>query len=173
MVKATKYIVLAAGLIGLVAFFMPLIAVEKSGVEGKLSAYRIVKGIDSAQDVVKESGAAAGSVQDKQAVEEANAALGDVKGIVLAIFGPALLLAVFGGIGAARKRFGRGLAIPSFLIGLIGLGIWALLNSAASAAGGGESVAGIGMHMLMLTGLGGTIGGLFGMVKPDRSSQHA
>lgn len=172
MVKATKYIVLAAGLIGLVAFFMPLIAVQKSGVEGKLSAYRIVKGIDSAQDVVKEAGAGAGTVEDKQAVEEANKALGDVKGIVLAIFGPALLLALFGGIGAAKKRFGRGLAIPSFLIGLIGLGIWALLNSAASA-GDGESVAGVGMHMLMLTGLGGTIGGLFAMIKPDRSAQHA
>ena len=34
MVKAMKFVVLASGLIGLVAFFLPLIAVEDSGVEG-------------------------------------------------------------------------------------------------------------------------------------------
>ncbi len=168
--KATKYIVLGAGLIGIIAFFLPLVSVQKSGIEGKLSAYQIVKGIDSAKDVV--SDAPAGTVDDRAAVADANDALGAIKGIVLAIFAPAGLLLLFGGIGAARKQFGRGLAIPSMLFGLIGLAIWALLNSAASS-GGGDSAAGIGMHMLLLTGLLGTVGGLFATVKPDRAQQTA
>lgn len=170
MTKATKYIVLAAGLIGIIAFFLPLISVANSGVEGKLSAYQIVAGIDSAQDVVGE--AATGSAMEAAAVDDANAALGAVKGIVMAIFAPALFLLLFGGIGAAKKKFGRGLAIPSMIFGLLGLAIWALLNAAASE-GGGESAAGIGMHMLLLTGLGGTLGGLFATVKPDRTAQTA
>lgn len=172
MIKATKYIVLAAGVIGLIAFFLPLIAVQKSGIEGKLSAFQIVKGIDSAQDVVKD--APAGTVQDRTAVRDANSALGAIKGVVLAIFAPALLLVIFGGVGAAKKRFGRGLAIPSMIFGLLGLLIWAVLNAAASeGGGGGESVAGIGMHLLLFTGLGGALGGLIATIKPDRSAVRA
>lgn len=167
MTRATKYIILGAGLIGLIAFFMPLIAVNKSGVSGKLSAYRIVVGISSAKQVVSKAGKAADTVESKAAVKDANKALSAVRGIVLAIFVPALLLTIFGGVGTLRKSFGRGLAIPSFIFGLIGLGIWALLSSAASA-GGGESVAGFGMHMLLLTGLGGVVGGLIGIIKPER-----
>jgi hypothetical protein len=162
MSKAAKFIVLGAGILGLIGFFLPLISVQKSGIEGKLSAFQIVKGLDSAQDVVGEAHAAAGTAEDKAAVAEANEALGAVKGIVLALFVPAFLLALFGGIGAAKKRFGRGLGVTSLLIGLVGLGIWALLSSAA------EGSAGVGLHMLLLTGLGGIGGGLIATVKPDR-----
>ena len=167
MVKAMKYVVLASGIIGLIAFFLPLIAVEKSGVEGKLSAFQIVKGIDAVQDIVKEA-PKTGTAEEKEIVTDANDALDEVKGIVLAIFGPAALLALLGVIATVRKRFGRGMAIPTFLIGLIGLGIWALLNAAAEEVGGDESVKGIAMHLLMITGLGGTFAGLVGTIKPDR-----
>lgn len=162
MSKAAKFIVLGAGILGLIGFFLPMISVQKSGIEGKLSAFQIVKGIDSAQDVVGEAGAAAGTVEEKAAVSEANEALGAVKGIVLALFVPALLLALFGGIGTAKKKFGRGFGVTSLLLGLVGLAIWALLSSAA------EGSAGIGLHMLLFTGLGGIIGGLVATVKPDR-----
>lgn len=168
MVKATKYIVLAAGVIGLIAFFLPLVAVQKSGIEGKLSAFQIVKGIDSAKDVVKD--APTGTVEDRAAVSDANSALSAIKGVVLAIFAPALLLFVFGGVGAAKKKFGRGLAIPSMIFGILGLLIWSVLNAAASEGGGGESVAGIGMHLLLFTGLGGALGGLIATIKPDRNT---
>jgi hypothetical protein len=172
MVKATKYIVLAAGVIGLIAFFLPLIAVQKSGIEGKLSAFQIVKGIDSAKDVVND--APTGTVSERAAVKDANGALSAIKGVVLAIFAPALLLAIFGGLGAAKKRFGRGLAIPSMIFGILGLLIWSLLNAAASeGGGGGESVAGIGMHLLLFTGLGGALGGLIATIKPDRNTLRA
>ena len=162
MVKATKFIVLSAGLLGLIGFFLPLISVQQSGVSGKLSAFQIVKGLDSVQEVVGvQGGAIANTVEGKAAVTEANKALGAVKGIVLALFAPALFLTLFGGIAAAKKRFGRGLGIGSLLFGLVGLGIWALLNS------GAEGSAGIGLHMLLLTGVGGTIGGLMGTIKPE------
>jgi hypothetical protein len=166
--KATKFIVLAAGIVGLIAFFLPLVAVKDSGVKGAISAFQIVKGIDSAQDVV-EGGTATNPAADRAAAKDANEALGKVKGIVLALFVPAALLTLFGGIGAKKQRFGRGLGVGSLLVGLLGLAIWALLSTAAKEAGGdGGSVAGIGLHLLMLTGLGGLIGGLAALVKPDR-----
>lgn len=167
MTKATKYIILTAGLLGLISFFMPLISVSKAGVTGKLSAYRIVKGIDSAQEVVGKEGEKLKSKDDRAAVADANKALGAIKGIVMAVYFPAFMLFVFGLVGTLRKTFGRGLAIPSFIFGLLGLGIAGLLSAAASS-GGGESVAGVGMHLLLVSAIVGTVGGLVGIVKPDR-----
>lgn len=163
MRKAAKFIILGAGLIGLLAFFMPLIAVEKSGVEGKLSAFTIVKGIDTAQDVV---GAAGQGMDDTKAVAEANEALSSVKMVVLAIFVPAFFLALMGGVAVMRRRIGRGFGILSLLFGIIGLAIWSVIDSAATAPDG-ESAAGMGMHMLMLTGLGGIVGGIIATIKPE------
>ncbi len=169
MVKTMKFLVLISGLIGLIAFFLPILAVENSGVEGKLSAFQIVKGIETAKDVVKQA-PTTGTAEEKQAVDDANAELDKYRGFVYAIFGPAALLFLFGLIGVLRGRFGRGLGITSLLIGLIGLGIWALLNAAANevSAEHGESVKGVAMHLLMVTGLGGTLAGLITTVAPDR-----
>lgn len=167
MTKATKYVVLAAGLIGLIAFFMPLISVSKAGITGKLSAYRIIKGIDSAKDVVGKAGKGWNAEGEKAAVAEANKALSVIRGIVLAVFSPAFFLLVFGGVGALRKSFGRGLAIPSFIIALLGLGIASLLTAAASADGGG-SVAGSGLYLLVVSCLTGALGALVAIIKPDR-----
>ena len=167
MVKAIKYIVLAAGLLGLISFFLPLISVSKAGIQGKLSAYRIVKGIGSAQEVVGKEGKKLTDKDDRAAVADANKALGAVKGIVMGVYFPAFMLLIFGLVGTLRKRFGRGLSIPTFIFGLLSLGISGLLSAAASA-GGGESVAGIGMHLLLVSAIVGTVTALVGIIKPDR-----
>lgn len=167
MTKATKYIILTAGLLGLISFFMPLIAVSKAGITGKLSAYRIVKGISSAQEVVGKEGAKLKDKDDRAAVADANKALGAIKGIVMAVYFPAFMVFLFGLIGTLRKSFGRGLSIPSFIFGLLGLGIAGLLTAAASSTGG-ESVAGSGMYALLVSAIVATVGGLVGIIKPDR-----
>lgn len=173
--RFTKFIVLAGGLIGLLAFFLPLVAVKDSGVTGALSAYRIVKGIDSAAQVVDHADSAAVDSFDKSdefqtTKKDANAALGEVKGVVLAVFAPALLLALIGGVAAMRKKFGRLGGVGALLFGGIGLGIWAILNAAANevAAQGGHDVKGTGMYLLMVTGLCGVVAGIMTLVKPDR-----
>ncbi|MDY0000985.1 MAG: hypothetical protein RBU30_06800 [Polyangia bacterium] len=167
MTKSIKYVILAAGLLGLISFFMPLISVSKAGITGKLSAYRIVKGLDSAQEVVGKEGAKLKDKDDRAAVADANKALGAVKGIVMAVYFPAFMLFLFGLVGSLKRSFGRGLSIPSFIFGLLGLGIAGLLSAAASS-GGGESVAGVGMHLLLASAILGTAAGLVGIVKPDR-----
>jgi hypothetical protein len=93
---------------------------------------------------------------------EAKKDVGAMKGIVMAIFAPAILLALIGGLGVMRKRFGRAAAAFSLIFGLIGLGIGAILKGAA------EGDAGIGMTLLLITGVAGVVGGLMGLVKPER-----
>jgi len=167
MIKATKYIILTAGVIGLISFFMPLVSVSKGGISGVLSAYRIVKGIDSVQDIVGEAGKNTSDKADKEIVADANKALGTLRTFVLALFFPSMMIFLFGLVGTLRKSFGRGLAIPTFLFALVGLAISGLLTAMASSDGG-RSVAGSGMYMLLFASIVGTVFSLIGIIKPDR-----
>jgi hypothetical protein len=165
-VKATRFIVLAAGILGLASFFLPFVAVQNSGVKGQLSAYTIVKGIDDAQEVVKSSAVPAHVA--KKDLAEVNAALSQVKGIVLGLYAPLALLVVIGVVGLSRKKFGRVAGSFSFVVGLIGLAVAALLLSAASEEPTAESFAGIGMYIMLAAAGLGALAGLVTLFKPDR-----
>ena len=71
---------------------------------------------------------------------------------------------LIGGLGVMRKQFGRVAGTFSLLFGLIGLGIGALLKGAA------EGDSGIGLTLLLVTGVAGVVGGLIALVKPERLS---
>jgi hypothetical protein len=168
--KASKLIVLAGGILGIVAFFLPMVTVEHRGTRVSASAFQVVKGIDAIQDEggkALEVNAASLGREGKKAVKEADDTLGQIKAFVIAIFVPALLLAAIGGLGVARKRFGRVAGTFSLLLGLVGLGIAALLQSAASSDGDGS--AGIALTILLLTGVAGAVGGIMALVKPERA----
>ncbi len=176
--KFSKFIVLLAGLVGIAAFFLPLVAVKGAGSEGALSAFQIVTGAGQAKDAV--DSAIAESAQayiDKANIAEASTvakdALNQVKGITLALFAPAVLLTILGIAGLIRKQFGRLAGTGSLLLGILGLAVWAVLNQAANDASAGESVKGIGMHLLMGTGGLGVLGGLLALIKPDRKETQS
>ncbi len=160
--KASKFIVLVGGILGILAFFLPMVTVHQQDFSGSVSAFQIVKGLDSlsvaagSQDVnvaLADAGASAKSAKE---------ALDGMKGIVMAIFAPALMLVLIGGLGVMRKKFGRVAGTFSLLFGLIGLGIGALLKGAA------EGDSGIGLTLLLVTGVAGVVGGLIALVKPER-----
>lgn len=89
---------------------------------------------------------------------------GDVHEIKLAIFmAPALLGALLGGL-LGLKRFGRGLGIAVFIFGLMGLGMWALTNSAIAEH---EQTAKLGMHLFLGCAALTSIAGLVGIIKPE------
>ena len=159
--KASKFLVLAGGLLGIIAFFLPMVTVHHAGQEGSVSAFQIIKGLEVASQAL-DSETARHAAVNTAAISEAKSGVAEMKGIVMAIFVPAILLAAFGALGIAKKKFGRGMGALSLILGLIGLGIGALLKSAAGADGG------IGLTLLLATGALGTVGGLFALVKPDR-----
>lgn len=158
--KASKFIVLVGGILGILAFFLPLVSVERQGKQASVSAYQIIKGLDQVE-VAVDDGVRHAAV-DVEMGTEAKKDLGAIKGIVMAVFAPALLLALIGAAGVARKRFGRVAGTFSLLLGLIGLGIGAMLKSAAEGDGG------IGLTLLIVTGVAGVVGGIATLAKPER-----
>jgi hypothetical protein len=166
--KASKHIVLVGGILGIIAFFLPLVSVHRPDFHGTASAFQIVKGLDTVQHEVDQAATASDlSTVDRAAATEGSDGIGKIKGLVLAIFAPAAVLALIGGLGVYRKKFGRGAGVLALLVGLVGLGIAALLKSAA------EGDAGIGLTMLIVTGLAGVVGGVMALVKPERRAQVA
>lgn len=164
--KASKFIVLAAGVLGILAFFLPMVTVDDGDMKASVSAFQIIKGVDALEvsidnEAVKAAHAGRGEVASALS-SEAKEGLAALKGIVMAVFVPALVLLFVGGLGVMRKKFGRVAGTFSLIFGLIGLGIGALLSSAAEGDGG------IGLTLLLLTGVVGVIGGLIALVKPDR-----
>jgi hypothetical protein len=155
--KASKLIVLVGGILGILAFFLPLVSVERQGHAASVSAFQIMKGLDQVEVAVD-----ADHTMDVATSTSARKDIGALKGIVMAIFAPALLLSLLGGLGVARKRFGRVAGTFSLLAGLAGLGIASILKSAA------EGDAGIGLTVLLITGVAGLVGGLVALVKPER-----
>ncbi|MBA3454506.1 MAG: hypothetical protein H0T42_15560 [Deltaproteobacteria bacterium] len=141
--KATKFIVLGGGILGILAFFLPMVSVQRADFSGTVSAFQIMKGLDEA------------------------AGVDGLKGITMAFFGPAILLALIGAMGVARKKFGRVAGAFSLIFGLIGLGIGSLLTSAA------EGDSGIGLTLLLVTGAAGAVGGVLALIKPERGEVAA
>ena len=169
--KASKFIVLAGGILGILAFFLPLVTVERHGMQVSVSAFQVVKGLDAVQDAANTKEAKAEiaklGAEGRKFVREADDSLDKIKGIVLAVFAPALLLAVIGGLGVSRKKFGRGAGALALLLGLLGLGIGAILKGAA------EGDSGIGITVLLLTGVAGIVGGIMAIAKPERATAAA
>jgi hypothetical protein len=163
--KATKFIVLLAGVTGVVAFFLPLIAVPGASSSVTISGFQSVQGISSvaASSADKREGAVS-----NEELTVINKALDDSKLVILAVFAPALLCALFGLIGVAKGSFGRGLGTLSLVVGAIGFAIWAILNSKAG------DIKGIGMWMLLASAAGASLGGIFAVIKPDREeTEHS
>ena len=167
--KASKFIVLVGGILGILAFFLPIVTVHHRGATASVSAFQVIKGLDTVSVAVDDHQADVdvALASSGSSAAEAKDGLAAAKGIVFALFVPALILAALGGRGVAKKKFGRGAGAFSLILGLIGLGIGALLQGAA----GGES--GIGIYLLVLTGVAGTVGGLLALVKPERAAVAA
>ena len=158
--KASKFIVLVGGILGILSFFLPLVSVERGGTKASVSAYQVIKGLDAVEVAVDDG--AKQAAFDVETSASAKKDIGAMKGIVMAIFAPALLLGLMGAAGVARKRFGRVAGTFSLLAGLIGLGIAMILKSAAEGDGG------IGLTLLLVTGVAGVVGGLAALIKPER-----
>jgi len=164
--KAAKFIVFIGGVLGIVAFFLPLVSVTHHGQKVTVSAMQVVKGLDTIQTGVDNDEVRA-SMSSPTGIRATKDAVGAIKGIVIAVFVPALVLAAIGGAAVARRRFGRLGSIFSLVIGLISLGIAGILTAAA------EGDSGAGLYLLLLSAIAGTLGGLLATIKPDRGTATA
>lgn len=176
---ASKFLVLVGGVVGIVSFFLPLFEIKD---QGAISAFQVVKGIDTVKDIttgatkeladaVEAEGGAAAKAELAKGAGELNKKLAEVKGIVLGLYAPALLLIIIGAVALARKQFGRLGGTFSFLLGLVALFVWFGFHTVASeAAKDGTGQAGLGIHLYMASGALGAIGGLLALIKPERKT---
>src|SRR5260221_5475092 len=100
--KASKLIVLVGGVLGLIAFFLPLISINRPDFHGTASAFQVVKGIDA----------------------------GAVRTFVYAVFAPAVVFALVGGLALRRGQVRRRAGTLALVFRLLRLAVTRLLQSA-------------------------------------------
>jgi hypothetical protein len=176
--KAIKFVILVAGVIGLVAFFLPYFnlkldesTIHPTGLEvmtgleiAKKGAEEIQKNVDDKAENSENAKKTLGSVQD---------AIDIIKAIIVVMFAPALLLAAIGGVGAGRGRLGRLGGAGAMVVSLIGLGtngIAMMLLSDSKVQSNGMSP-GIALYLMVFISSIGFICGLLTVIKPDEGGR--
>lgn len=162
--KFAKFAILAAGVLGLISFFLPVIQVGSDSA----SPMQIMKGM---QEVTNATDSVSDATSDTH-VKDAASGVADmanaVKGYIAIMFAPFLAFLAIGGVGVGRKKLGRLGGTGAFLLGAIGLLLSVVLLSVANekdASGGGP---GIGLWITVLAGGVGAVSGLLLLIKPDR-----
>ena len=168
--KIWKILILVTGLAGIAGFFLPIV---NYGGESSLSSFDIVRGgeasassaanvIDKAKNVGTTFEATKG-MTETAAKNVAETGLAALKGIIIGFFVPALILSIMGGVGIARGKFERLGGIFALILGIVSAAIWGVFFLGAS----GDGSVGLGLHMLLVAGLGGILGGIGTIAKPD------
>lgn len=181
--RAWKYLVLIAGIVGVAGFFLPFVELhsEPAKLDGLVSAYQVVRGIDDVRDLI--AGTKPLAMQADPAVQrtiaELNRRLAEYRGVMVAFYVPAALLALLGALAGIRRRMGRLAGLCAILFGGASGVVWLLFDhvsreSAAKAAASGTSaVMGYGLHALLVAALFGVIAGLGAFLLPDRGVAEA
>lgn len=168
--KASAVLVLIGGLLGLIGFFMPFVAMKQDGIAVTMSASQFVRGQiphvkadDTLQQNALES--AEGRAAMKASVDEGSKAiehLEEIKTFIIVVYAVPGVLLLLGAIGLLRQRFGRAIGALCLVLGLGVLGIGALLQSAS------EGQAGLGVTLLLPAGAAVALGSLIALIKPLR-----
>ncbi len=173
--KAWKYITLLGGIAGLVGFFLPFVAFASAdhSITGTVSAYQIVRGIDSVNELM--SGVAPALLPSEQATAWAgnfNTQITDYRGAIVGFFIPAVLLALLGALAGVRRRMGRLAGLFALLFGAGNVAVWILFKTISDEQSSRDVVTtmGIGVHLVLAAGCAAVLAGLGAMLSPDRGT---
>jgi hypothetical protein len=158
--KYAKWIVLLGGVLGVLAFFVPLAKVQAQKTEISFSAYDLFTGLDSLQAMADKAGS---PPEAKKGVVET---LSEIKGIIVGCFLPGAILAVIGILAVARRRFGRLGGLLAIVLGVLAFLVFMGLSRGAAEAEDGS--AGAAIYLIAASGMLGIAGGSLAVVNPDR-----
>ncbi len=168
--KLSRILVILGGLAGVIALFMPLfkMPIEAGGKKytAEMTGLQSLTGVSAISDVVKGDDLPKGE-DDKAAVADMNKSWDSARWIFYTIFGSALLLFLVGATG----RLGRGKASLAMLLGIVaGLGAWLLIAAMANVSKdrGVDVPTGLAVTLLLVAAGGGCLGGLIGLISPER-----
>jgi uncharacterized BrkB/YihY/UPF0761 family membrane protein len=189
--KAWKFIVLAGGIIGLLGFFLPFMkfGVGNSGSVG-VSGFALVKGLPEARELLASEIEKMPEEQIKKAAAELEDSAKKAGGLIMMFYIPTALVLLIGAVNTARGKMGRLAGFLGLLAGGAAILVWVLFQQVMSAdvSGAvqhstgdptGKAIAeaivdnvsvqmGMGLHLILLSGILGAVAGLGCLVKPDR-----
>lgn len=189
--KAWKFIILVGGVIGIIGFFLPFM---KIGIGDKIeigvSGFAMVKGLPEARDLLKDEVSKMPEEQLKKSAEEFSDTAKKAGGLIMMFYIPTALVLLLGAINTARGRMGRLAGFLALVAGGAAMLVWVLFNQVVSADVSGAvhattndptgtaiadaivnntSVAmGMGLHLILVSGILGAVAGLGCLIKPDR-----
>lgn len=167
--KIWKILVLLVGLAGVAGFFLPLVNyTDANGAAAKsYSGLQVVKGDATGADMIDKAKAVGKEYEaTKELSGQVETGIAALKGVILGFYVPSLLMVILGAVGLIRGKFQRLSGVFTAILGLVSAAIWGVFALGASDAGSGYSN-GLGLHMLLVAGLGGLIFGIGAVVKPD------
>ena len=146
----------AAATLGGIAFLsMPnLVAVGAHGHGSQL--------VDSASSM------AANHAEAERALVVVNSELARYRGAVIAVFAPAVALALLGALAGARRKMGRIAGLLAIALGLVNAGIWLVFFDVAIDEPDVRVNLGYGLHVLLIAGIFGALAGIGALLAPDR-----
>jgi len=189
--KAWKFIVLAGGIIGLLGFSLPFM---KFGVGGSgsvgVSGFALVKGLPEARELLASEIEKMPEEQIKKAAAELEDSAKKAGGLIMMFYIPTALVLLIGAVNTARGKMGRLAGFLGLLAGGAAILVWVLFQQVMSADVSGavqhstgdptgkanaEAIVdnvsvqmGMGLHLILLSGILGAVAGLGCLVKPDR-----
>lgn len=177
--KAWKFMLLAGGLIGLIGFFLPFMKVQNAATNGEIgiSGMQFVKGIGDVRELLHDQVEKLPEAQVKQFIEQTNDTLKKAGGLVMLFYIPTALVFLVGLVNTARKKMGRLAGLLGLITGAAAILVWVLFQQVmstdemhqASDAAATTATMGLGLHLILVSGVLGAIGGLGAIVKPDRN----
>jgi hypothetical protein len=175
--KATKYVVLGCGLVGLVCLFLPFIQFKGVGGEAKASAFQLLGGLCAVEEQAEKAGEKAKSQPDSKVTKalseradtaKRTASCGSLSLVLM--FVPALLLAALGGV-SLMGNFGRVFASCALVFSLFGAMMCVLFIMATNNIQTYvESPFGLGFTLLLITYAAALLASLVGVIVPEGST---
>jgi len=178
--KAIKFLILGAGILGVISFFLPYFNLElddqtiaPSGMDVMVGLEIAEKGASEVRKEIETATAVENKAELKKGLDQAEEFLDLVKGIIAIMFLPGLVLAVIGGVGAVRKQLGRVGGTFALFVGLICLATDVISMAALSDAEiqrEGMSP-GIALYLMMFVSTIGFVCGILTLIKPDQGGR--
>lgn len=167
-----KYLVLIGGIAGITGFFLPFINFEGK-LSGSISAYQIVRGIDDVTNFI--DGAKPLVAADADAYKfttRVNKDLAEYRNLIVVLYAPAAVLALFGALAGVRRKLGRFGGLIAILLGAVNAVLWFLFFQVSVEATDISASLGIGLHMLALAGAFAITGGIGAFLLPDHGDEY-
>jgi hypothetical protein len=165
-----KVLALLAGVAGIIGFFTPLIEYRTPDgrISGDASAFQLARSVDNLGDISAQGQSLGLSREDSQRIAKVfHDGLNAYRGVAIAYFAPAGLLALLGILLLLRDRMGRFSGLVTLVLGGACCAVFGLFWQADQSSRDASASLGLGLYLLLGAGLGGVLAGLGALVTPD------